>query len=82
MADKAKTATALMTARHDTLLEGPALHFSADAKQRAANFHVRYNEIQQCKFLNHERLKVIIVSHRCSASAKAGTQSALLRSPA
>jgi hypothetical protein len=37
MADKAETATALMTALHDTFLEGPALHFSADAKQRAAN---------------------------------------------
>jgi hypothetical protein len=46
MADKAETATALMTALHDAFLEGPTLHFSADAKQRAANFHVRYNEIQ------------------------------------
>jgi hypothetical protein len=70
MADKAETATALMTALHDAFLEGPTLHFSADAKQRAANSMFGTTKFRQCKFLNHERLK----SESSFRSAAAGAQ--------
>jgi hypothetical protein len=58
MADKAETATAFMTALHDTFLEGPALHRFLQTRNNALPISMfGTTKSRKASFLNHERLK-------------------------